>query len=395
MKLDILKATHLAIWVLACSNTISAHSWVEQLHVIAPNGTFVGTPGYPRGFAPRVAGVDPDSAMTQLIPPNGRPTGNEVLPTDLLCKSTQMIGQYTPGSPPLVASPGDRVALRYQENGHVTQPQIPPGKPAGSGTVFIYGTSQPSNDDTFLGVHKSWNADGTGGDRRGVLLATRYFDDGQCYQINGGPISKTRQKEFPHEADPLMGQDLWCQTDVQIPADATGNYTLYWVWDWPTLPGTPGLPDGLNQSYTTCMDIVLKESAGSKLAAAADFVKGQNLNSAAIAAEMQTALLVNPTAPFQTYTSGVAPSSPPMETSGATSSSPSPSQPTTFATLTRLSSSTTTDISTSSTTITTSSVLSSTTKTIPTPIPFLNSTSGQTKDSRQRRYPIRIDRIRM
>ncbi|RFU24759.1 hypothetical protein B7463_g11575, partial [Scytalidium lignicola] len=323
MKLSISRITHLAVWVLACSNTSSAHSWVEQLHVIAPNGTFVGTPGYPRGFAPREAGVDPDTAMTQLIPPNGRSTGNEVLPTDLLCKSTQMIGEYTPGSPPLEASPGDRVALRYQENGHVTQPQIPPGKPAGSGTVFIYGTSQPSNNDTFLGVHKSWNADGTGGDGRGVLLATRYFDDGQCYQINGGPISQARQKEFPHTADALMGEDLWCQTDVQIPSDATGNYTLYWVWDWPTLSGTPGYPDGLNQSYTTCMDVVLKESLGNKLAAGASFVKGQNLNSAAIAAEMQTALLVNPSAPFQTYTSGVAPSSPPMVTSGGTSQSAS------------------------------------------------------------------------
>ena len=30
--------------------SINAHTWVEQLTVIDPNGTFVGAPGFPRGF---------------------------------------------------------------------------------------------------------------------------------------------------------------------------------------------------------------------------------------------------------------------------------------------------------------------------------------------------------
>src|SRR5690606_28466669 len=48
---------------------------------------------------------------------------------------------------------------------------------------------------------------------------------------------------FPKEADQLQGMDLWCQVDVRIPEDvAVGSvYTMYWVWDWPTL--TPELAE--------------------------------------------------------------------------------------------------------------------------------------------------------
>lgn len=31
------------------TTSITAHTWVEQLNVIDPNGTFVGAPGFPRG----------------------------------------------------------------------------------------------------------------------------------------------------------------------------------------------------------------------------------------------------------------------------------------------------------------------------------------------------------
>ena len=55
----------------------------------------------------------------------------------------------------------------YQENGHVTLPDNQPGKPANRGTVFVYGTTQPSPTDTLLAIHRVWNAAGTGGDQRG------------------------------------------------------------------------------------------------------------------------------------------------------------------------------------------------------------------------------------
>ena len=289
------------LWLLGCTTKTQAHTWVEQLSVIASNGTFSGLPGYPRGLVDRLPNVDPNAGNVYELPPDGRPTGNAILPSDLMCKSTQKIGMQTPGNPALIASAGDQIALRYQENGHVTQPQLPKGKPEGSGTVFVYGTEKSSNDDTYLGIHRVWNEDGTGGDGRGVLLATRYFDDGQCYQVNASPISSARQAQFPHTPDAQMNRDLWCQTDVQIPAAASGNYTLYWVWEWPTLDSSGKVTT--NQSYTSCMDVVLTPGTNSN-SKAVNFATGQNLNYAAIADQMSAQFLVNPTAAAQTFISG-------------------------------------------------------------------------------------------
>lgn len=226
--------------------------------VISPNGTFIGPPGYARGNVLRTAPNFGDPLMVNLLPPDGRPASDGILKSDLMCKDSQQKQVQTDGSPRLQAAPGDLVALRYQENGHVTLPQNQPGKPENRGNVFIYATSQPSETDTFEGIHKQWNAAGTGGDKRGKLLATQPFDDGQCYQINGGQISVARQAQFPHQANQLMGSDLWCQNDIAIPSDAPAGkpYTLYWVWEWPTAPNVdPGLPKGKEETYTTCMDI--------------------------------------------------------------------------------------------------------------------------------------------
>jgi hypothetical protein len=279
------------LWLLALTPLSRAHTWVEQLTVIASNGTFTGAPGYARGNVLRTSPEFGDPQMTNLIPPDGRSTGTEILPTDLMCKSSQTIGNQTSGSPALIANAGDMVALRYQENGHVTLPQNQPGKPANRGTVFIYGTTQPSNSDTLLAIHNVWTTDGKGGDGRGVLLATRNFDDGQCYQINSGTISETRQKEFPHQADSLMGANLWCQSDVALPTSiSSSTYTLYWVWDWPTAPGTVGFPNGKNETYTTCMDISISSGSGSSQAIS--FAKNQDINSAAIESELSTAIIV-------------------------------------------------------------------------------------------------------
>jgi hypothetical protein len=284
-------------WLLAMTSPSQAHTWVEMLNIIAPNGTFIGAPGYIRGNVLRGPAFfgDPN---THLLPPNGRVTGNAILPTDLMCSSAQTIGNQTTGSPALIASPGDMVALRYLENGHVTLPETQAGKPANRGTVFVYGTTKPSNSDTFLSIHKVWTADGQGGDGRGVLLATRNFDDGQCYQVNDGKISKQRQKQFPHSAKSIMGTDLWCQADITLPSSIDAStYTLYWVWDWPTLPGTKGFPNGLNETYTSCMDITIKPGSGtSKAVNGVQFAQGQDLNSAAIESELSNPFIVSATA---------------------------------------------------------------------------------------------------
>lgn len=308
----------LACWLLLLPATL-AHTWVEELLLIAPNGTMVGTPGYPRSYMSRMQnGFEP--FMTYLLPPNdGR--ANELLPTDPICKPSQTIGNQPAGFPALVASPGDNIALRYQENGHVTLPNGNIGKPANRGTVYIYGTTQPSNTDKILDIHKVWNAAGTGGDGRGVLLATRNYDDGQCYQSNpASNISVARAAEFASikVTTPLMGVNLWCQSDVQLPSNVTGNnYTLYWVWDWPTAPNVTGSgqPNGLVQLYTTCMDITMQPASSSNVTAQGpiNFIANQTIDYAAIPDQLSNAFQVTEgtstasgTAAVQTATTAVA-----------------------------------------------------------------------------------------
>ncbi|MCJ1374003.1 hypothetical protein MMC20_005233 [Loxospora ochrophaea] len=265
--------------------TSCAHSWVEQMFVVGSNGTFTGSPGFARGNVLRTAPGFSDPTMVNLLPPDGRTPANEILSTDAMCKSTQQTQTQTSGSPRLQAPAGSLVALRYQENGHVTLPENQPGKPENRGTVYVYGTTQPSPNDTFLAIHKVWNTAGTGGDKRGKLIATQAFDDGQCYQINGGNISEARQKEFPHQADQTMGANLWCQNDIALPSDAPANqpYTLYWVWDWPTAAGTPGFPEGKQEIYTSCMDIdIAGSTSGKDQVQNIQYIDGQSLNSAAV-----------------------------------------------------------------------------------------------------------------
>ncbi len=201
--------------------------------VVAPNGTMVGQPGFARGNVLRSTPGFGDPAMVNLLPYGGSDRAvNDIRANDLMCKSTQTSQSQTNGSPRLQAPAGAAIALRYQENGHVTLPQNQPGKPDNRGTVYVYGTTQSSADDSFLAIHRQWTADGKGGDGRGVLLSTQNFDDGQCYQVNGGLISQQRQQQFSHTASPTTGGDLWCQQDIALPTDLPANkaYTLYWVW---------------------------------------------------------------------------------------------------------------------------------------------------------------------
>lgn len=257
----------------------TAHSWVEEMDVIDPKtGSFTGTPGYCRNNTKRTVPNFSDPLMVHILPGAGQPAIEErdtipamdttgIYPNDTMCKHSQQTQYQNDGSPRLQATPGGLVALRYQENGHVTLPQNQPGKQPNRGLVYIYGTTQPKFPEQFLDVFGQWNANGTGGDKRGVLLATQPFDDGYCYQVNGGNISTHRQAQFPHTPSPLMGANLWCQNNIALPTDiAVGKpYTLYWVWDWPTEAGVdPNLPNGKAELYTTCMDVDIVANSGSK-----------------------------------------------------------------------------------------------------------------------------------
>ncbi|KAJ5709224.1 hypothetical protein N7493_010558 [Penicillium malachiteum] len=264
----------------------SAHSWIEEIRIIAPNGTFTGDAGYARGNWRRTAAGFNDTTMTYLIPPDGQANITVVYSSTKMCKNSQQTETQTSGSPRLQASPGDAIALRYQENGHVTLPWNQPGKPPNRGTAYVYGTTSPKVGEIFNDVHKVWNWNGTGGDGRGRLLSMQNFDDGRCYQINTGNISEYRQEKFPHVANQLMGADLWCQQDIKLPTTAPSGevYTLYWVWDWPTLPDIdPTYPDGKIEIYTTCIDINVE---GSVVNETESYVSGQSLDSASVASEL-------------------------------------------------------------------------------------------------------------
>ncbi|KAK7924667.1 hypothetical protein PG985_006721 [Apiospora marii] len=259
-----------------------AHSWVERLRRLGLNGTMIGEPGYMRGAIPRLDPAFDDLKQQHLLPPAGRDASLGILPSDPICRDTQQtpeIRDFT--RPPLKAWPGDFLALQYQENGHVSLPQNTPHKPRDS-KVWIYGTSSPSKDDRLLSIHRVWDESGTGGDGRGVLLASRSFDDGRCYQINSEAISVARQEAYRKAPVDPQGADLWCQNDLRLPTDISDSYTIYWVWEWPTIP-TDTVPTGRTEVYTSCMDIQILSG---RQDGTVSYEEGQDLNYAGIEEQM-------------------------------------------------------------------------------------------------------------
>ncbi|KAH8723789.1 hypothetical protein GQ44DRAFT_709598 [Phaeosphaeriaceae sp. PMI808] len=184
--------------------------------------------------------------------------------TTTLCHKAQTKQKQSQDKyPRLKAHPGGFVAMRYMENGHVTKPENQKGKPKKGGTIFVYGTTEPKEDEKIVNVLQ-WSQDGKGGDGRGALLAMNDFDDGRCYENNATPEHQQRGKAAPNYA---MGQvtdgpgtyPLMCETNVQLPKTAAEGkpYTLYWVWQWNTAPGgvDPGYPKGKDEYYSTCIDV--------------------------------------------------------------------------------------------------------------------------------------------
>ncbi|PHH67006.1 hypothetical protein CDD81_4401 [Ophiocordyceps australis] len=212
----------------AAPASISAHSWIESAVKVLPNGSFTGPEGFPRGYVPRGTPEFSDLHAQHLIPDGGVYNGNEVLnkfPLDV-----------NSPHPMLSARPGDKVAILHLENGHVSLPQAQANKPLNRGNVYLYGTSQPKEHEKLFDVHLVWNREGTGGDGRGRLLATRNYDDGQCYQDNHQAIAQERVAKLAADGAKIE-KELKCQSIITIPSDAKPNsiYTVYWYWDWPTL----------------------------------------------------------------------------------------------------------------------------------------------------------------
>lgn len=252
---------------LAAFPLVHSHSWGEQLRNIDDKGKYVGAYGYPRGMVDRGQkgpdGKDTDNSMTWRMPESNT-EGKVFIDADqLLCAPTQREQKQSSDKfPRLKTVPGGFVAIRYQENGHVTLPQNNPEKPEKGGTVYVYGTKEPKTDEKLFDVLQ-WTQDGQGGDKRGVLLAMNDYDDGRCYLNNETPVAMERKVADPAymantpETGPANSV-MYCETDVKLPENVELDkaYTLYWVWQWTSLPGkTPGLDEGKDEYYSTCIDV--------------------------------------------------------------------------------------------------------------------------------------------
>jgi hypothetical protein len=244
--------------------SVSAHTWVEQLMNVDNNGSYYGAAGYIRHYIPRSDPSFADSELSWLSPQNTQGGSRiRIDNTDMLCHPNQQQAVNNNNYPNLKTAPGNTVAMRYLENGHVTQPGNQPGKPSAGGLVDIYATTNPKPGEKLTNVLQ-WGTNGTLD--KGRLLNINPYDDGRCYQVSNVPISQQRQVEFPN---PINGQsganhELWCQNNVKIPDDATGTLTVYWVWQWPTQPNIdPGLPNGKDEIYTSCMDFNIVNNMGS------------------------------------------------------------------------------------------------------------------------------------
>jgi len=256
------RAKKALLWTLFAIPT-SAHTWVEQAQVIGSNGSYVGDCGYARGFVDRADSRFDGYANKWQIPDPRLDVGvTRMDKSMLMCHPSQRIANYSSDYPRLQVVPGDFVALKYLENGHVTRPWDPEGKPQHGGTIWVYATHEPKRDEKLYDVLQ-WNASGSAGNGGGWLVASQNFDDGRCYQINASPESLRRQSEFPNHptGQPDVRTEQWCETDILIDNRIRVNSTItvYWVWGWDTAPGTKNTACGKDEYYTSCLDMEVVE----------------------------------------------------------------------------------------------------------------------------------------
>lgn len=263
--------------VATIATCASAHSWVEEYQVISENGTYTGAVGYTRGYVPRTDPHFDGFSMLWLQPDSTARNSDQTVrtrinSTDYVCPPQQRTSNYSTTFPKLQVSPGDYVAMKYLENGHTTLPWNITGKPADGGTIFVFGTTKPSDSETIADVME-WNSAGDGGNKQGFLMAAQNFDDGRCHQINCASISQQRQMLTPNH---VAGQNTssvesWCESDVKIPETVgAGTLTVYWVWQWPTAPNIDcNTPAGKDEYYTSCADFDVVAPGSAKNAAVA------------------------------------------------------------------------------------------------------------------------------
>jgi hypothetical protein len=252
------------LWALAAAAPVAfGHTWGEQLRNINDKGEYVGAYGYMRGYRVRGGPDFNEDAVVQRMPASNENGKIFITADQLLCHENQREQKQASNKfPRLQTTPGNFVAIRYQENGHITTADTIVSKPENGGTVYVYGTTDPKSDEKLVDVLQ-WTQNGEGGDSRGVLLAMNDYDDRRCYLNNETPIAQERKIADPAymAGTPQSGPAnsvMYCETDVKLPdtIEQGKPYTLYWVWQWPTLPGkNDGLPNGKDEYYSTCIDV--------------------------------------------------------------------------------------------------------------------------------------------
>lgn len=296
------------IYLLLLAGSASAHTWLEALRSIASNGAFTGEPGYPRGFVGRDDASFSDDASTYRILTKDASTP--------LCHPAQQVanGYTNPQYPRLNASVGSWIALTYQENGHVSAPQVPEGRPYRSGNIYVYATTT-LRDEEFSAVHGNWTAEGTL--QSGRLIATRFYDDDNCFQ-NQGSGSTPINAERKAAANGLASVD--CQSDIKIPEDIESDVlAVYWVWDW-TL--NPNMQNEATELYTACAEIDI--SQGTKTLSEVVFDDSVPRDQRAIKSQLATQ--------FEVFELGTGTAAPPPVTSlhSNAASAASPTSPPTY-----------------------------------------------------------------
>ena len=261
---------HLAL-ASSIGSLVDAHTWIEQYQVVGPNGSYIGDGGYSRGYVARTDPTfDGDANILWMLPELTAREPDQTVrlrinSSDPLCHPNQRTSNYSnPEYPKLKVAPGNYVAMKYYENGHVTLPWNQHGKPQMGGTVFVFGTTDPIDDEKIVDVMK-WTTNGKGGDGRGFLMTAQNYDDGRCHQINDCVLSAERQVLFPNYVTSTnISAEQWCETDLLIPTTQKAGSTLttYWVWQWPTAEGSDCIyPDGKDEYYTTCADFDIIDSS--------------------------------------------------------------------------------------------------------------------------------------
>lgn len=296
-------------YLLLLSGGVSAHTWLEALRSIGSNGAFTGELGYPRGFVARTDPKFSDDAVMYRITAKDASTP--------LCHPAQQVANGYANSqfPRLNASAGSFVALTYQENGHVSAPQVPEGRPYRSGNVYVYATTT-LRDEKFLAVHGNWTVDGSL--ESGRLLATRFYDDENCYQNQGsGPTPINAERKAA--SDGLDSVD--CQTDIKLPEDiGSDTLALYWVWNWSLFPN---MDKTAFEAYTACVELDI--SPGGSASPEIEFDDSVPLNQRAVQSQLATQ--------FEVFELGTGTAAPPLVTS-LYSNTASAASPTTMPTKT-------------------------------------------------------------